>query len=372
MVEKFNIIDLDTKIKNYFRDEINQLGKLEDELKELIVTRERLVGKTHDNVIKTLDTNIENKKQRISLIREERTLSIYLSKTSSCIEEFRVILNTSEKINFFKRNVESKSDKKIAVIKKYIDNIRYLNLDDNELMAEIKESRLLVDQQEEKKEKCDECSNDSFDETERYRICKSCGSQEEIIAYASSYKDADRVNISNKYIYDREIHFRDCMNQYQGKQNCNIEKKVYDDLEREFKNHGLLLEGNTKEERFANITRIHVSAFLHELGYSKHYENVILIHYNMTGKPPDNIKHLEDVLRDEFNLLVETYNKLYANNARKKFISTHLTLYQLLLKHRHPCNKEDFIMLKSTECKAAHFDTLRILFDELGFEFYNS
>ena len=150
MVEKFNIIDLDTKIKNYFRDEINQLGKLEDELKELIVTRERLVGKTHDNVIKTLDTNIENKKQRISLIREERNLSIYLSKTSSCIEEFRVILNTSEKINFFKRNVESKSDKKIAVIKKYIDNIRYLNLDDNELMAEIKESRLLVDQQEEK------------------------------------------------------------------------------------------------------------------------------------------------------------------------------------------------------------------------------
>ena len=50
----------------------------------------------------------------------------------------------------------------------------------------------------------------------------------------SSYKDVERVNMATikitKYTYDRKIHFRDCINQFQGKQNATIDKKVYDKL----------------------------------------------------------------------------------------------------------------------------------------------
>ena len=47
-------------------------------------------------------------------------------------------------------------------------------------------------------------------------ICLLCGSQQEVILHTSSYKDIDRINISSKYTYDRKVHFRDCINQYQG------------------------------------------------------------------------------------------------------------------------------------------------------------
>ena len=32
-----------------------------------------------------------------------------------------------------------------------------------------------------------------------------------------SYNAINRVNITSKYTYDRKIHFRDCVNQFQGK-----------------------------------------------------------------------------------------------------------------------------------------------------------
>ena len=44
----------------------------------------------------------------------------------------------------------------------------------------------------------------------------NCGITKEIFCYTSSYKDTERANISSKYMYDRKVHFRDCINQYQG------------------------------------------------------------------------------------------------------------------------------------------------------------
>ena len=61
-------------------------------------------------------------------------------------------------------------------------------------------------------------------------ICMNCSTQQTVLKNVSSYRDIDRVNIGNKYLYDRKIHFRDSINQYQGKQNSTIPKKVYDDL----------------------------------------------------------------------------------------------------------------------------------------------
>ena len=182
----------------------------------------------------------------------------------------------------------------------------------------------------------------------------------------------DRIVISTKYQYDRKIHFRDCINQYQGKQNCSIDESVYKALEREFDNHRLLTISPIREERFKNITKAHVSRFLRELKYTNQYENTILIYCNMTGKKPDNIQHLEDILLREFDMLVDVYDQTYGqiNIDRKNFISTHLILFKLLQKHGHPCKKEDFTMLKTSERKAVHIEILRDLFNQLGFEFF--
>ena len=73
------------------------------------------------------------------------------------------------------------------------------------------------------------------------------------------------------------------LNQYQGKQNSTVDQNVYDELLDQFRKHHLLV-GNSKtpkEERCKNITKEHIHLFLKELEYSKHYENVNLIHYQI-------------------------------------------------------------------------------------------
>lgn len=217
---------------------------------------------------------------------------------------------------------------------------------------------------------CSNCPNKKeFIVEENSYICPECGAQEEILQYTSSYNDIDRVNISSKYTYDRKVHFRDCINQYQGKQNCTIDQKVYDDLEDAFMRHRLLVgnKGTKREIRFQKITKRQVLRFLKELRYSKHYENVTLIHYNLTGKKPDDISHLEDKLLNDFDLLVETYDKHFKHKVdRVNFISTQYVLYQLLLRHRHSCKKEDFVILKQVDRKYFHDNICRELFGLLG------
>ena len=141
-----------------------------------------------------------------------------------------------------------------------------------------------------------------------------------------------------------------------------------------FERHHLLIgdKKTRKDVRFSKITREHVLMFLKELGYSKHYENVILIHYNMTGKKPDDISHLEDRLLSDFDLLVETYDKHFKNKVdRVNFISTQYVLYQLLLKHKHPCRKEDFVILKTVDRKSFHDTVCSHLFGLLSWSFNN-
>ena len=187
----------------------------------------------------------------------------------------------------------------------------------------------------------------------------------------SSYKDIERVNISSKYIYDRRIHFRDCINQYQGKQNSTINQKVYDDLEQQFELHHLLLgdKNTSKNSRFKNILKEHINIFLKELDYSKHYENINLIHYDITGKKPDDISYLEDKLLEDFDILTEHYDKNYKHIDRKNFINTQYVLYQLLLKNKHPCNKEDFTVLKTLDRKTFHDEIMSNIFLQLGWNF---
>ena len=107
--------------------------------------------------------------------------------------------------------------------------------------------------------------------------------------------------------------------------------------------------------------------FLKELGFSKHYENVVLIHYTLTGLKPDDISHLEDKLLADFDLLIETYDKKFKNKVdRVNFISTQYVLYQLLLRHKHPCRKEDFVILKTVDRKSFHDNICKEIFSSLN------
>lgn len=166
-----------------------------------------------------------------------------------------------------------------------------------------------------------------------------------------------------------------CKNQ--GKQNSTIEDKVYDGLEEQFRRHHLLIgdKSTPKEERFKNITKDHIHLFLKDLGYAKHYENIHLIHYNMTGIKPDDISHLEDRLLSDFDEISDTYQILFKNRPgfeRKNFINTQYVLYQLLQKYNHACNKKHFTILKTIDRKSFHDKVTREIFLKLGWTFHPS
>ena len=101
-----------------------------------------------------------------------------------------------------------------------------------------------------------------------------------------------------------------------------IPYKIYKNIEHQFSKHHLLVDSPIKEEKFQHITKNHILLFLKELGYSNHYENVHLIHYNFTGIKPDDISYLEEQLLDDFDALTDLYDKQFKNINRKNFINT--------------------------------------------------
>ena len=209
-------------------------------------------------------------------------------------------------------------------------------------------------------------------EVNGFLVCTTCGQETAIAATSSSYKDVERVNVGAKYTYDKRIHFRDCINQYQGKQNSTIPDKVYNELEEQFSLHGLLIKSNNKILKFSKITKEHVLLFLKETSNSKHYEDSVLIHYVLTDKKPPDIGALETQIINDFDKLVETYEKVFKGSnktTRKNFINNQYVLYQLLRKYKHPCDITEFNILKTVERKSYHDDICRQLFGELGWNF---
>jgi len=161
-----------------------------------------------------------------------------------------------------------------------------------------------------------------------------------------------------------------------GTQNVTIDKQIYSDLEDKFRENGLLLENKQGKEKFGNITKDIIRSFLKLTGWTKHYDDVVLIYHKMTGKsvpiiPPDlKVKLLQD-----FEKVSNAYDTLFKSNdsnqiQRKSFINKHHILYHLLKKNNFDCEKEDFNMLKTNERLVDHEDIISKIFKHLDWNFF--
>lgn len=224
--------------------------------------------------------------------------------------------------------------------------------------------------------RCTECQNesDAFSIYDNYYVCEQCGLVSENTQNHISYKDIDRVNITSKYTYDRRTHFRDCINQFQGKQNASIDPKVYEDLCEQFLAHDLIPTNYMdlpKDVAFQKVTKEHIMIFLKDTKHTKHYEDVVLIYATLTLKPTPDISYLETQLIRDFDTLTEAYDKKYKHvHERKNFINIQYVLYQLLRRHKFPCRKEDFNILKTIDRKYYHDTLCAELFQQLGWNLH--
>lgn len=368
-----DIINIDLEIKNKFEKEFEQISgykKNINRLKSLLNDKE--LSSSYKNLIVSSIKTIKNK---ISLIENKLEYNNYIFDTVQYIERYNEILNTPVKISFMKtqkvNNTELSIEKK-DMIEKYIKVAqKYHNI--SKYIPDISNNNIV--------EKCEHCEGDEFEILENdTRVCLNCSIEQNTPLYTSSYKDINRVNISTKYTYDRSVHFRDCMDQYQGKENRHIKPQVYIDLMKEFEKCNLLkgTQNDSMHYRCKNITKKNILMSLKDLshlGYNKYYENVVLIHYTMTGIKPDNISHLENILKEEFKILTNLYDELYRDNEnieRKSFIGAYYVLYKLLCKHKHPCKEEDFNILKTHDRQTCHDEICGTLFEKLGWNFESS
>ena len=358
-MEDVDILQLNNEIVKKFKDDQKNIHILQKNVEnfEKILSNSKLSNRIRLDLEKKWTIS----KEHLEDIRLNTSYNFYIMETTPLIEKYNKIIRKPIKINFMGKKKGANKEKK-ALIKEFLKISQKYNKQSNNYIDNIKE---LV---------CNNCNNtQKFDIIQNNYICMECGAQLYSAIKFTSYKDIERVNMSGKYTYDRKIHFRDCLNQFQGKQNATISKEIYDDLIKQFDLHGLLIKSNNKTKRFSKITKEHILLFLKETGHAKHYEDITLIHYNITGHKPPDISHIEANLLEDFDILTSAYDKKYRKNnkiSRKNFINTQYVLYQLLRKYKYPCKRSDFNILKTIDRKSFHDDICKELFDKLGWNFY--
>lgn len=390
-----DIIHIHELIIKYFESEIEKINVYEVQLKELQKNNQSdtLSSKTK----RMLNIQEEKLQSVIETIRKNSKYNFYIFNAVPLIERYKEMIKTPVKLSFMNSNIvkvqnNKIQNEKIKIVNLYMNLLKKNQFQLNELIPEEYineiskfenlnimchcENGTICSNCKNDVLKCEECQSTEFDVDGNLFTCINCGMQADLINTTSCIKDIDRINISSKYTYDRRSHFKECVNQFQAKQNQNIPDKVFEDLYHQIKIHNLLdgTDDDPPEVRYKRLNKEHIQMFLKELNYTKFYEDIIYIYYKITNKPPEDISHIEAKLLEDFDTLIELYDKKYKNSGqtqhkRKNFINIHCILYQLLLKHGYKCKRSDFNILKTVDKKAIHDEIIHDLFKELSWNF---
>lgn len=324
------------------------------------------------NLDEELMDDLLHKKETILQAIKANTKSIYLAKTELLVQEYIVILKRPMSVLAIK-NRSPTCVKKDLIISKYLsiakdvtrgkhwDNITFPSTSGHEI-----ESFCQV---------CDNFDPKQFETDDNNRkICLNCSAEQYMLDTGITHRDYNRVNVIGKFVYNRVLHFQDCIKQYQGKQNCKVPEKLYGDLETKFRSYRLLVDSPIESAKYSKITKTHIMMFLKELKYTKHYENVNLIYFTLTNKRADDISYLEQQLVEDFRELVSLYDSIHGKDKpdeldRKNFMNVQYLLFQLLRRHGHPCKIEDFSTLKTIDRKLFHDNICSNLFTKLAWNF---
>ena len=355
-----DIISIDQRIRGHFEKQKRNVPGFQGELTQL---RELENVGLSPGTRNDLSDRIRFLEEKINNLSNEISLGFYIAESVPLLEKYSNILKQPQKLSFMKKQ-NTENPEKQKVIEDYLHAAsKYIDL------------KIVPNKADNKKVVCESCGNSkNFDIEENIYVCQKCGTVQTAEVHSTSYSDIDRVNMSTKYSYDRKGHFRETMYRYQGKEKCNIDKGVYRELIKQMELHELL-EGNSKTpklERFHRVTRKHVLDFLKELGHDSLYEHYFLIHWALTGQKRNDISHLEEKLMEDFNTLVRLYFLIYKDENqvnRNSFLNTQHIFYELLLKHKHPCYKEDFSLLKTIDRVVFHDTVTEDLFNILNWPY---
>jgi len=325
---------------------------------------------------------LKNEKENLTLKLEEyKNLKYFNVDVAPLIETYHKLNNETMAIPFFNSNKKHLTDhaiKKEKLRHEFIQKLKdYTNLKSFEFM--MKKCAFIP---RSSPPPC-VCGNKTeFIKDEDRAVCAICSTEQTLISNVSSFSDVGRVNMASKYTYNRKVHFRDCIIQYQGKQKTHIPEEIYTIIETKLIKKKVvdnsILDRNKRYEKVTRAMILDILKDLDSKDIKKFYDDIVLIHHTLTGQPCDNIEYLEDSLLEDFDRLTEVYDNLYNNNQeegdkksskRKNFINAQFVLYQLLRKHGHLCNEMDFLTLKTSERKRFHHTICKELFSLLDWKY---
>lgn len=201
-----DILLIHSRIIENFENVNNKIKKYKENLEDL----NRIYKNTIDEDMRqNLRENIKMLKDKIEYFNEKNDKNYYIIETAELINKYKKILNTPIKTNFMgKKNTDNKE--KNEIISKYKDIAK-------------KYTTIYYDESKNISKNVMKCKNPNCKNIDKFEflqdniyVCLECATQQELHMYTSSYKDIDRVNIVAKYTYDRKVHFKDCIKQYQG------------------------------------------------------------------------------------------------------------------------------------------------------------
>lgn len=375
-----DILELNSRIQKFIDDE--SINNTENQ--KLIFQINTLLGGEFNLRPRMINKLNYLKESLKTSVEEYYNLKYFNVDVAPLIEKYHTLNNQVVIIPFFntnKKHLKEHAIKKEVIQKEFIQKLKdYTSLKNFEFMMK---NYAFVPRSSPPPCLCG--NKTEFIRDEDRAVCAICSTEQSLISNTSSFSDVGRVNMASKYTYNRKVHFRDCIIQYQGKQKTHIPEEIYTILEVKLMEKKMINnEYNDRLKRFEKVTRIMVLDILKELeskDIKKFYDDIVLIHHTLTGQPCDNIEYLEDSLLDDFDKLTETYDNLYTNDSiedegsknkiskRKNFINAQFVLYQLLRKHGHPCNEMDFLTLKTSERKRFHHTICKELFNILGWKY---
>lgn len=346
---KTNILTIDSEIKSYLADLRNDHNTLLKNLNIFVDTLDHKGKEKYKDLLNDVEKSSAGNK-----------LNFYLAGTMSVIEDYKNLMKKPKTCSFMgNKNNQDNTQEETLITNEYLSiasDFYDIDFDDD------KSNNYTI--------KCKNCGETRTNNSRDLFVCTNCFFQESCSGFEHSYADIERVNISTKYVYDRKSHFKECINNYQGKITTNIPDDVYKNLEEKFKFHGLIDENaTTKKEKYNRISKNTIMIFLKELKYGKHYENLNYLYFVITGKEPDNISHLTQQLLNDFDILSDLYNDIFKDINRKNFINTQYVLFQLLKKYKHPCSLEDFVIIKTNDRKVFHEYIIKTLFEHLNWNY---
>lgn len=329
------------------------------------ILKENIINLTYREYLNLYD-ELKRLITKVDNIQSGILLQTYESMSRQLIEDYQKLLEIPIKSRFLGKNKahEDFDEKKKLMLQDYL-HIAELFIPIDCVFEPIKNQE---------KYTC-ECGNsDLFQSSDSFLTCEECGLEMPIMATQTSYRDCDRVNLHQKYKYEKKSHFRDNVNQYQGKQNKSIDKDLYTQADEWLEKHGLLnTEAKNKKEKYTKVKKEHVRLFLSESGdgNNKFYEDTNLIYSKLTGVACPDISHLEDKLFADFDLLVDAFLNL-EDITRTNFLNSQYVLKQLLIRHGYKINPEDFPGLKTRERQREHDDIYSALCEKCNFSFRDS